>query len=235
MSERIRVLVVEDEPIAQQAHASYLRRVEGFELAGVAGDAATAMQALRAAAAHRSPDDRIDLILLDLNLPDAHGLELCRRIRTAGIDVDVIAITAARDLRIVRAAVSAGVVQYLIKPFAFPAFADKLEAYRSFRHTMSAEGSVASQHEVDLTLATLRAPSSRPQLAKGLSEDTLRLVSDLLRQAAGPLSASEAAAAGSLSRVTARRYLEYLAETGAVERSPRYGTPGRPELEYRWR
>lgn len=235
MSGPIRVLVVEDEPIAQQAHTAYLRRIAGFELATVAGDATTAMHVLRTAEARRSPEARIDLVLLDLNLPDAHGLELCRRIRTAGIDVDVIAITAARDLSIVRAAVSAGVVQYLIKPFAFPAFADKLEAYRAFRHTMTAEGAVASQHEVDLTLATLRAPSSRPQLAKGLSEDTLRLVSELLRQAPEPLSASEAAAAGSLSRVTARRYLEYLAETGAVERSPRYGTPGRPELEYRWR
>jgi len=231
----IRVLVVEDEPIAQQAHAAYLRRLDGFELAAVAGDAATAMHVLRTAEGHASAAGRIDLVLLDLNLPDAHGLELCRRIRTAGIDVDVIAITAARDLSIVRAAVSAGVVQYLIKPFAFPAFADKLEAYRSFRRSMTADGAVASQHEVDLTLATLRAPSSRPQLAKGLSEDTLRLVSELLRHASAPLSASEAAAAGALSRVTARRYLEYLAETGAVERSPRYGTPGRPELEYHWR
>jgi hypothetical protein len=47
MSEPIRVLVVEDEPIAQQAHAAYLRRVDGFALAGVAGDAATAMHLLR--------------------------------------------------------------------------------------------------------------------------------------------------------------------------------------------
>jgi len=35
------------------------------------------------------------------------------------------------------------------------------------------------------------------------------------------------------SRVTARRYLEHLAGTGRVARSPRYGSPGRPEVEYR--
>jgi response regulator of citrate/malate metabolism len=37
-----------------------------------------------------------------------------------------------------------------------------------------------------------------------------------------------------MSRVAARRYLEHLAEEGRVLRSPRYGTPGRPETEYRW-
>ncbi|WP_437440963.1 hypothetical protein [Rathayibacter oskolensis] len=38
-----------------------------------------------------------------------------------------------------------------------------------------------------------------------------------------------------MSRVTARRYLEHLADTGVAERAPRYGSPGRPELEYRRR
>ena len=37
-----------------------------------------------------------------------------------------------------------------------------------------------------------------------------------------------------MSRVAARRYLEHLADAGRVERSPRYGTPGRPETEYVW-
>ena len=37
-----------------------------------------------------------------------------------------------------------------------------------------------------------------------------------------------------MSRVTARRYLEYLADAGTVSRTARYGAPGRPENEYRW-
>ena len=37
-----------------------------------------------------------------------------------------------------------------------------------------------------------------------------------------------------MSRVAARRYLEHLADDGRVDRSPRYGTPGRPETEYIW-
>jgi response regulator of citrate/malate metabolism len=48
------------------------------------------------------------------------------------------------------------------------------------------------------------------------------------------VSATEVMDALGMSRVTARRYLEYLADAGTASRSPRYGTPGRPENEYRW-
>jgi response regulator of citrate/malate metabolism len=222
-----RVLVVEDEPVAQAAHAEYVRRLDGFETAAVAGTGAAALAALRA-------DATIDLVLLDMNLPDVHGIDLCRHIRAAGFDVDVIAITAARELAVVRAAISAGIVQYLIKPFSFPAFAEKLRAYSSFRRSLSDTGAVTTQREVDLTLATLRPAPSGPSLAKGLSEETLTAVADLLRQADGGVSAAEIAARGDMSRVTARRYLEHLADSGRAERRPRYGSPGRPQLEYRW-
>ena len=71
-------------------------------------------------------------------------------------------------------------------------------------------------------------------LPKGLSAESLERVSATVRDG-GPLSASEAAGRLGMSRVAARRYLEHLAEAGRVERSARYGGPGRPESEYRWR
>ena len=61
---------------------------------------------------------------------------------------------------------------------------------------------------------------------------TLTLVTRALQDSAGPLSAADAAAATGVSRVTARRYLEHLAESGRAVRSPRYGA-GRPENAYR--
>ena len=144
----IRVLVVEDEPVAAEAHRAYVDRTPGFTTAAVAGTGAAALTALA-----RQP---VDLVLLDMNLPDGHGIDLCRRIRGAGAQVDVLAVTSARELATVRAA---------------------------------GEG----------------------------------------------LSAAETAELIGASRITARRYLEYLADTGLVDRAPRYGGAGRPELEYRWR
>ncbi|MFB2581206.1 response regulator [Herbiconiux sp. P15] len=222
----IRVLVVDDEPLTAEAHAAYLGRLDGFEVGGVAHTGAEAIRLLR--------DDPhpFDLILLDVNLPDTTGIELCRRLRAAGVETDVIAVTAVRDAAVVRSAVSLGIVQYLIKPFGFASFAEKLAAYRDF-HDRFADSVVTDQHEVDSSLAALRSDPGA-HLTKGLSPETLTLVRTALREASPDgLSAAELADRLDLSRVTARRYLEHLTATGAALRSHRYGTPGRPQSEYR--
>jgi response regulator of citrate/malate metabolism len=236
----IRVLVVEDEPLTAEAHAAYVGRLEGFELAGVAHTGSAAIRALRAAAGAAqpgaSPSDAaqpgIDLILLDVNLPDTTGIELCRHLRASGIETDVIAVTAVRDAAVVRSAVSLGIVQYLIKPFTFASFAEKLGAYRDY-HSRLADSVVTDQSEIDSSFAALRS-SSGGDLPKGLTAATLGQVREVLRGAApAGLSATELGARLSLSRVTARRYLEHLTDTGAAVRGQRYGAPGRPEVEYR--
>jgi response regulator of citrate/malate metabolism len=231
----IRVLVVEDDPIAADAHAEYVRRLAGFSLAGVARSGAEALALLFPAGPGGAQDGRpgIDLILLDMNLPDAHGLDLLRRVRGLGLPTDVIAITAVRDLQVVRSAISAGIVQYLIKPFTYSAFHEKLEAYREFQQNLTAQASSTTQSEVDQAYAALR-PAAQGSLPKGLSDETLRAIIALLKSLEAPTSAAEVAEALALSRVTARRYLEYLADQQSVHRTPRYGTRGRPEFEYRW-
>lgn len=229
----IRVLVVEDEPLTAEAHAAYVGRVPGYEVAGIARTGAEAVRLLRDARGAHGSIVGIDLILLDVNLPDTTGIELCRSLRAAGIEIDVIAVTAVRDAAVVRSAVSLGIVQYLIKPFAFAAFAEKLGAYRDYRARVGA-AVVTDQQEVDASFAALRT-SSGGDLPKGLTRETLDRVRSAVRGAptGAGVSAAELATRLDLSRVTARRYLEHLADTGAVERANRYGTPGRPEVEYR--
>jgi response regulator of citrate/malate metabolism len=228
----IRVLIVEDEAITAEAHAEYVGRLDRFEVGGIARSGAEAVRLLKASLG--ADAERIDLILLDMNLPDIDGLELCRRIRAGGVDVDVIAITAVRSAEVVRASIAAGIVQYLIKPFTFGVFTDKLTSYRDFRSLFAQSPTVASQRDVDGAFAALRT-SNDPGLGKGLSPETLSAVSSLLEEAGRGVSARELAEDIHASRVTARRYLEYLADSGRADREPRYGTPGRPEVEYRWR
>lgn len=222
----IRVLVVEDEPLIADAHAAYTGRLEGFTVAAVAHTAQQAMATLRT--------ETVDLILLDLHLPDLDGLELCRALRAAGIGTDVLVVTSARDLAVVRSAVSLGVTHYLLKPFTFAAFREKMLGYARYRSQLLGTDQAAAQHEIDRAFAALRgvAPDALP---KGLDHGTLDLVLGVLRAADGPagLSAAEVAGRMGASRVTARRYLEHLAGTGQAVRSPRYGGPGRPEVEYR--
>ncbi|MFG2223450.1 response regulator [Streptomyces sp. NPDC048644] len=218
----IRVLVVEDDPVAAAAHALYTGRVPGFTVSGTVHSGADARRHLD----HRP----VDLLLLDLYLPDGHGLQLMRSLRAAGHAADIIAVTSARDLTMVREGVSLGVVQYVLKPFTFATLRDRLLRYAEFRATA---GEASGQDEVDRAIAALRAP--RPAaLPKGLTSATLRAVTDALRAADDGLSATEAAAGVGISRITARRYLEHLVEAGRAARAPQYGQVGRPELRYRW-
>ena len=221
----IRVLIVEDEPVAAEAHRLYVERTPGFGIAGVAGTGAVALATLGRTS--------VDLILLDMNLPDTHGVELCRRIRGAGIDVDVLAVTSARELTTVRGAAAHGVVGYLLKPFTYPALRDRLTAYAAYRAHVTGGGDVAGQADIDRVLDTSR-PAGEGPLPKGMGRDTLNAVVAAVR-AGGGLSAAEVAQHIGASRITARRYLEYLAAAGLVDRIPRYGGAGRPEHEYRWR
>jgi response regulator of citrate/malate metabolism len=217
----IRTLIVDDDVRVADIHRGYVEKVDGFAVAGTAHRGADALK--------RVAEDAPDLILLDIYLPDLGGLEVCRRLRAAGNLTDVIAVTAARDVDTVRGAIGLGVAQYLVKPFTFAAFREKLERYAAFR-AKAQRGGEAEQGEIDAMLGELR--SSSTVLPKGLSKETLELVSKTLRDA-GELGAAELAEQAGLSRVTARRYLEHLVAHHSVELELRYGG-GRPEHRYRW-
>jgi len=221
----IRTLVVEDDALVAEVHASYVERVPGFAVAGVAHRATEALELL----ASRP----VDLVLLDFHLPDIKGLDMLRALHArSAAPIDVIAVTAARDPETIRQAIAHGVSQYLVKPFAFATFADKLERYARYRAQV-ADTAEPDQAEVDALLGTLRAPTAR-SLPKGLNATTLDNVRDAVREAQTPLTASEVGGLCGLSRVTARRYLEHLAVEGIVTLSMRYGGTGRPEHLYDW-
>jgi response regulator of citrate/malate metabolism len=206
-------------------HASYVQRVPGFVVAGVAHRATEALEIL----ASRP----VDLVLLDFHLPDVKGLDMLRLLRArSAAPVDVIAVTAARDAASIRAAIAQGVSQYLVKPFAFVTFADKLERYARYRAQVDVAAE-PDQAKVDALIGTLRGTTART-LPKGLNATTLDHVRDAVRESGAPLTASEVAGRCGLSRVTARRYLEHLVVEGVVTLSMRYGGTGRPEHLYAW-
>jgi response regulator of citrate/malate metabolism len=220
----IRVLVVDDDPMTASIHRSYVERVPGFEVIGevhTGGDALAHVRSLHP-----------DLVLLDIYLPDMSGIEVLRELREHGSQVDVIAITAAKDVETLRAAIHGGIVHYLVKPFFFDALRERLESYAAHR-TRLERLSEPEQADIDHVFALLRT-HGRASLPKGISAPTLARVIEALRAAEGDATAVGVSERAGISRGTARRYLEYLAATGAVELSLRYGVTGRPEHLYRW-
>lgn len=219
----IRTLVVDDDFRVADLHRLYTEQLDGFEVVGLAHTGAEALLL----AERQAPD----LVLLDIYLPDMSGLDVLRAIRGGDRPVDVIAITAAQDVATIRSAMQRGSVHYLIKPFTFAVFREKLQSYAEVQARLGTLGQ-ASQAEVDRLYGMLRTGLDE-ELPKGLSPATRDLVVSALRSAPDPVSASDVARIAGLSRVTARRYLEHLADGGSVEISMLYGTPGRPEHRYR--
>jgi response regulator of citrate/malate metabolism len=220
----IRTLVVDDDFMTASIHTSYVDRVAGF--AAVA-EAHTGEQALEL-------EQRLepDLVLLDIYLPDMTGLDVIRELRRRGRGVDVIAVTAAKDVNTLRAAMQGGVVHYIVKPFVFETFRDRLDRYAALKHRLDRMRE-ASQGEIDHLYSLLRAqgPAGLP---KGISAPTLGVVVEAVRDADDDVTAVDVADRAGISRGTARRYLEYLASLGSVELTLRYGAAGRPEHLYRW-
>ena len=228
----ISVLIVEDEPLIAEAHQTYLGRLSGFSVAGVAH---TARDAMRAASEAAAADTPIDLVLLDIGLPDANGIALASALSGLRPAPDIIAITSERDLEMVRAAVGHGALAYLLTPFTFAAFRDRLERYARYRDALPAGTDAASQAEVDRALAELRVSGDRAASPKGAAPGTNDEIARAVRDSADGITADEVAKQVGVSRVTAWRYLERLAEEGTVTRQTDYGKAGRPKTRYQWR
>jgi len=230
--DRLRVVVVDDDVAVAAVHRGYVEQVPGFVVVAVVHRGAPVVDVVRRTGA--------DLVLLDVHLPDMSGVQVLEQLRAQRLPVDVIAVTAAREVETVRGAMAGGVVHYLVKPFPLSTFTDRLQAYALHRRQLDRArdgGRPLDQGEVDRLLQARQRVLRGDRLPKGLSERTLELVATTLRRTGtgdGDVSASELAEECGLARVSARRYLEHLENVGLAEVRPRYGRAGRPENGYRW-
>lgn len=147
--------------------------------------------------------------------------------------VDVIAITSAKDVNVLREAMHLGVVHYIVKPFTFATLRDRLETYATLKAQLD-HLQQAGQPEIDRLYRLLRTSETHESLPKGISAPTLSHVIGFLRDTREGLSSSELATRANLSQGIARRYLRFLADSGMVNLTLRYAAAGRPEHIYRW-
>ena len=221
----IRTLIVDDDFMVAKVHAGFVAALDGFEVVGTASTGADALAAV--------PRLRPDLVLLDVYLPDMTGLQVLRRLRADGAPVDVVVISAARDVDSIRSALHGGVLHYLVKPFDRRTFESRLREYAAVRAELAALGQ-ARQADVDRVFAGARGGGRPvPTTPKGIAPETLELVRQVLGAAdADGLSATECSERTGLARVSARRYLEQLVAQGEADVRQRYGTAGRPERRF---
>lgn len=213
------VAIVEDDPLITELNRRYVEKDGRFGPIQCFAAPRAALDWLR-----RHP---ADLVILDFYMPQMNGLEFLRAVRAAGLEADVIMITAANDAATVEALTRLGVVDYLVKPFAYERFCQALDGFCRRRQAMHA-GSLDQQ-----ALDSLLHAAPAAALPKGLQPATLAHILACLRAAARPLTGEEIAAAAGLSAVTVRRYMAYLVEQDQAAGEMDYGTGGRPRAVYR--
>ena len=213
----IQTLVVDDDYHVAHAHALSVGRVAGFSVVGEAHSAEEARLIIT--------DERPDLLLLDMYLPDYRGLDLVRRLTRESAQSsdsdgpshvpDFLLVTAARDIDSVRSAMQLGAVYYLVKPFTFAALREQLESYQQWRHRL--EGShEADQGTVDVLYGLLRSRATASATRRNLPTTMVRLL-DIVQSSATPLGAAEVAERLGVSRPTAQRYLAALVQKRVID------------------
>ncbi|MGI5291461.1 response regulator [Nonomuraea polychroma] len=225
-SRDITVLIVDDDPVVTAALQAQVNRVLGFRVVGIAHSGHAAL----AAASRFAPR----LVLLDLHLPDLPGLEVAHRLRRPDQPpADIIVISGRKESATVRAAIQRGALYYLVKPTRAGTLEQTLLRYAATAEQLESGGRFAEQQEIDRIFRLLHIDhADRP---KSISAATEQAVLDALAEVEEDVSAHELAASIGVSRATARRYLEHLADRGLVEARPRYGPTGRPQHRYRSR
>lgn len=220
----IKVMLVEDDPMVAEFNRSYVSSVPGFKVISSVRTAQDALTFLETA--------QVDLILLDLYMPGMQGLALLSEIRSRGLHSDVILVTAASDTATIREAIRLGAIDYLIKPFEFDRLKKALLNYKARIRPLREEGSV-NQTELDRLLGEKSLIPEPNLLPKGLDRSTLKAIFDvIINYPQNHFSADEIAGEVGISRVSVRKYLEFLTEIKSLTMYVNYGAVGRPVHRY---
>lgn len=223
-SQMIRVLLIEDDPMVQEVNRQFIERIEGFKIVGIAGNGYEGIKMIKKL--------KPDLIFIDIFMPAQDGLETIHQIRKEAITVDIITITAATDMETIRNVLQNGAFDYIMKPFKFERIKKSLENYRSFQNQLHSKTNLTQQDLDQIRFEKEDYESSNLELPKGLNEVTFKKIMNYLNDQKLPLSAEEVAEKVGLARVTARRYLDYLAKSGHIFIDIQYGGVGRPINRY---
>jgi len=224
----IKVIIAEDDPQIAEIQRRFLERIDGFELIGIAHRLSEAEDLIEIM--------QPDLLLLDIQFPSGTGFDLLRKIRAGNSAIDVIMITAAKEVDTLREALHGGVFDYILKPLVFERLQETLHNYQLHLEKMRTLETLA-QSDVDRVLPRSITTSDTPvqdatRLPKGIDAITLENIHKVFSQRNDALNAEEVGKIIGASRTTARRYLEYLVSCAELSAEVSYGTVGRPERRY---
>ena len=218
------VLIVEDDPMVAIINEQYVNRNRNFRVVGKCRNGRSALEFLE--------HNEVDLVVMDVYMPQMDGFETLRQIRKMQIPVEAIMVTAANDRDSVEEALHLGIIDYLVKPFTFERFRMALEKFTAQNDALR-DVETFNQKNIDFLIDSSRKKGGELH-PKGIQEATLQRILSYMREHTGEwLGGDTIAEHTGLTGVTVRRYLNYLAEAGMVVNEMNYETGGRPCMLYK--
>jgi CitB family two-component system response regulator CitT len=221
----IHVVIAEDDFRVAGIHEKFLSKVTGVKIVGKALNGSETLQLVK--------ETHVDLILLDIYMPDTLGTGLISEIRSINPNVDIIMISAATEKEMVEESIRNGVFDYIIKPVKIKRFIATIEKYKRTKKTLDVKEEIDQSFLDEYFGYTNPGDQNVKQTPKGIDPLTLEKVRGILSDIDAGITAEETGAKIGASRTTARRYLEYLISVGEGEAELEYGIVGRPERKYR--
>ncbi len=166
MTERIRVVIVDDHLMVRRGLATFLKAAQDLELVG---EAATGPEAVRVCA-----ETRPDVVLMDLKLPELDGIGATRAIRQAHPETQVIAVTSSQEDDLVSQVLRAGAIGYLLKDVGVTGLGEAIRAAAVGRATLAPEATQALVRQTTAAAIPGQALTERERevlalMVKGLS------------------------------------------------------------------
>ena len=162
-----KVLIVDDEFLARKLLQGYVSKIADLELVGTAQNAFEAFSLLK--------DQQVDILLLDIHMPDLNGLELARTIKNVPA---IIFTTAYSEYALESYEVSA--TDYLLKPIALPRFIQAIDKAKKLIAAENVQKNNTSEANTDNQSETIPAPARETLVETGThhSADFLMVKAD---------------------------------------------------------
>ena len=222
-----KVIIIEDDPMVASINKQYVELTPSFQVEGIFKSGITALQYLK--------NSDVDLIILDYYTPLMNGDEFIDQLHAAGKIPSIIMVTSANDAETVHKLISRGVIDYLVKPFEYERFKAALKRFAIRQGELEASVSDLRQTQIDRFFSGTDTSAKEAPLTKGLNRQTLSMIRTFLIENPDSVWSSEQISEQiHLSRITARRYLNYLVEIGELVSTIDYQTGGRPSIKYRY-
>jgi response regulator of citrate/malate metabolism len=219
----MKCLVVSDIESSAEERIQYLHELHIFSSLASATTAEQAIAKLKKYA--------YGIVILDLGPTNEDNMNLLKQIRNEKIFVCVIMMSGENSVAYISEAFGYGVSDYILKPTTCKRLSEAAMRSVSKRECLL-QYQYMTQEEIDqcITHNVYLAPSN--DKSKGICNETFHFVKSTVSKMRGSFTAADIATETGLSRITIRKYMELMRESGELNTELAYGEVGRPQKRY---